>query len=892
MPDLPERPRFRRLFRLRARPRAAAREVDDEIRFHLEGRIAELRAAGLDEDAAEREALREFGDVAAAREELAAMTRRRAGREARGHVLAGVGQDVRYAARALLARPGFALAVVVTIALGVGANAAIFGVVDAALLRPLPFAEPDRLVHLWERSATGEGGRYEATYPDLLDFRERATTLDGIAGYHRARVTLSTGERGLVLPAAKVTANFFDVLGVTPLAGRGFAEGEDALGAPHVMMISHGLWRRVFGGAREVVGRTVQLDGVPFTVVGVLPPDFHFAASASADVWTPIDRPPSMRERRSTSWIKPVARLRPGATVEEAQGEVRRIMADLAREHPASHARRTADVVPLRDELVGTVRPLVLTLYAAVGFVLLVACGNVANLLLMRGTARERELSIRAALGAGRGRIARQLLVESGMLALAGGALGVVVAHGALRGLVAAIPAEQARMLPYLRDVRVDDGVLVYTLLLSLGAGLAFGLLPALRASRTDLQRALRQGGGGSGARAQGALRDGLVVAELALTVVLVSGAALFGRSLANLLAVDVGFRGEGVLTMMVPLPRLTYATEDAQRRFYLDLEARAAALPGATSVGLVSKLPLDWGNSTSYSVVGAPPPAPGESPSASYRVANPDYFRTLGIPIVRGRTFAGEDSASERVLVINETMARAAFGDADPIGRRIRLGPTSEGTVIGVVGDVPIGGLEDAIPPTMYFSYLQAIEGGMRLAVRTRGDPRALAAPIRAILRDLDPEVGTFQLYTMEELVGQSQSVFLRRFPLVLVGSFAVVALVLALVGTYGVISYAVAQRMRELGIRIALGARSGTIRWLVLRHAGVLAAAGIALGLAAAAALARLASGLLYGVAGTEPAIYGGVAALLAAMALLAALVPARRATRADPVAVMRGE
>jgi predicted permease len=599
-----------------------------------------------------------------------------------------------------------------------------------------------------------------------------------------------------------------------------------------------------------------------------------------------------MRERRGSHWIKPVARLRDGATLESTRRELDGIARDLGREHPDESGGLAVDVVPLHDELVGPVRPVLLTLYAAVAFVLLVACGNVANLLLMRGAARARELSIRAALGAGRGRLVRQLLAESLLLAVVGGVAGVAVAALGVRGLVAAVPAEQARLLPYLSSCGVDGTVLAYAAALSLVAGALFGALPAVRASRADPQPVLRQGGGSPAAGLR-ALRDGLVVAELALTVVLVSGAALFAHSLARVLDRPTGFRAERLLTMTVPLPRWQYASEDAQRAFYRALEQRVAALPGVRGVGLTSKLPLDYGNSTSYAVAGDPPPAPGRAPSASFRVVNPAYFATLGVPLRRGRTFTeGEDASAGRVVVVNEALARAAFGARDPLGRALQLGD-QPATVVGVVGDVAVGKLEDEVPPTMYFSYLQSMDVGMRLAVRTAGDPYALVAPVRAAVRAVDPAVGTYQVYAMDDVVAQSPSVFLRRYPLVLVGTFAGVALVLALVGTYGVISYAVAQRGRELGIRIALGAGSASIRWAVLRHAGTLAAAGIAVGLAAATGAARLAAGLFYGVEGAaQPAIFGAVAALLAAMALLAALLPAQRATRADPLAALKGE
>jgi len=807
------------------------------------------------------------------------------------HPFAGFWRDLRFAARALLRRPVFAATVVATVALGVGANTAIFSVVDAALLRPLPYTAPERLVHLWERPTKGDARHFETSYPDFLDFQRRSTTLAAVAGYHTARVTLTRGDQTVVLPAAKVTANFFDVLGVTPAVGRRFAEGEDAVGAPRVAMLTHAFWRRALAADPTVVGNVVQLDGVPYTVVGVLPASFQFAASSGAEVWVPIDRPATMRAQRGNHWLRAIARLRPGASVDAAHRDADRVMRDLATEFPETNRDQATDVVPLHDEMVGSVRPVLLTLTAAVAFVLLVACGNVANLLLMHGAARHRELSVRAALGAGRGRIARQLLTESTLLALVGGVLGVAIAFVGIRVLDGAIPADQARTMPYLANVGVNGVVLGYALLLALLAGAASGIVPAPRVAGADLHAVLRQRGGAGST--QGRLRDGLVVAELALTVVLLSGAALFGKSLTRLLAVDTGFRGDGVLTTMVPLPRWQYTTEGAQRRFYLELEQRVAALPGVSSVGLVSKLPLDAGNSTSYTVEGEPP-SPDDR-GASYRVANAEYFRTLGIPLLRGRTFAlTDDSAATGVAIINQAMAREAFGDRDPIGRRLGVGSRSLTVVgvVGVVGDVTIGKLEDAVPPTMYFSYRQSMDVAMRLAVRTRMSPDALASTIRAVVHAIDPAVSTYQARTMTSVVAESPSVFLRRYPLFLIGAFAAVALLLALIGTYGVISYAVSQRLRELGIRLALGARPGAVRWLVLRHAGSLALLGAAIGIGAAIVLGRLASGLLFGVSAADPIVLLAVAATLGLMALAAALLPARRATRVDPAIVLGAE
>jgi putative ABC transport system permease protein len=808
-------------------------------------------------------------------------------------------QDLRYSLRGFATRPGFAATIVLTIALGVGANAAIFSVVDAALLRPLPFAEPQRLVSLWDQLDRGIRSRAELSYPDFLDLRARTRALTGIAGYQDSRLTLASNDRALVLAAAKVTANFFDVLGVTPIAGRRFTSGEDAVNAPRVVILSNGLWQRTFGGDRGVIGRIVSLDGQAATVVGVLPAGFHFAGVGSAEIWVPIDRPERTRAQRGNHWLKPIARLGPGVSLDRARSEMARLSAQIRDENPRTNGGRATQLVPLQDDLVGPVKRLLLLLYGAVAFVLLVACGNVANLLLMRGAGRQRELSIRAALGAGRARIVRQLLTESGVMALAGGALGLLFARVGIQALLAAIPNEQRRELPYLADVGLDAHVLGYTLLVSVAAGLIFGLLPAIRAARPQIQMMLRQGAGGTSSRAHRGLRDGLVIAELALTVVLVSGAALFARSLVKLLAIDPGFRTDRVLTMMVPLPRLKYTTMDAQQRFYAALVDRVHALPGVERVGLTSKLPLDFGNSIGY-VAGAEPATPSTRwIEASFREVTPDYFATMGITMVRGRTFDPrqdafkpiDDTSRAGVVVINEALARTSFPGRDPIGERLQNGILTPATIIGVVRDVTIGSLEETVPPTIYFSTHQFIDPGMRLAVKVRGDEAGVATAVRAVIRELDPTVAAYQVYSMNDVVAQSQSVFMRRYPLVLVGSFALIALVLALIGTYGVVSYSVAERVRELGIRIALGAQPAAIRWSVLRRAGGVAAAGVGIGTVAAVVLSRFAASLLFGV-DHAPWLFAGVALLLATVAVAAAVAPAQRATRVDPLLALRSE
>ena len=790
--------------------------------------------------------------------------------------------------RGLRKNPLFSLAVIATIALAVGANAAIFSVVESALIRPLPFHEPDALVQIWKTRPDGRVS--EQAWPDIEYYRSRARSLSGVAGYHGARVTLARGEAATVLSAAKVTANFFDVLGVRPVLGRAFREGEDRPGAAPLAIISHALWLREFAGDAAVIGRSVQLDGQSFEVVGVLPPEFHFAASNSADLYLPIDRPMSpWRESRTMHWLKGVGRLAPGATPQSARAEISSLMREMEREF-GSNRGRDAEVRLLRDDLLGPVRPLLVMLYAAAAFVLLVACANITNLLLMRGAARQEELSVRAALGASQWRIARQLLVESAVLSLLGGALGLFVGQAALSALVAAIPEQQRLLLPWLASAGIDAGVFAYAMLISLVAGAGAGMLPALRGAKAGPGEVLRQSSRGMVGSSR--LRHGLVAAELALTVALVSCAALFATSLSRLLALDPGVRTEGIVTMQVPLPRWQYTDDAAQRSFYRQLEQRLAVLPGVQQVGFVSKLPLEPGNSNSFTVPGAPPPVPGQEPTAMWRVVSTEYFGTLGIPLLAGRTFgAADDSASAPVIIINRAMAREAFGDADPIGRTVMMSGT-EMRIVGVVGDVTIDRIEDRVPATVYTPWMQDMDVSMRLAVRTSGDPMVMVPAIRAAVRQIDAGVGLFNVATMEARIGSSQSVFLRRYPLLLVGAFAVLALLLALVGTYAVLSYSVAQRSREMGIRLALGAQPKAVRAMILGQAGRVAIVGLGAGVLLAWAAARAASSLFYGVQGREPLVLGAVVVALAACTLLAALVPALRAARTDPLISIRNQ
>jgi putative ABC transport system permease protein len=884
----PQRPR--RLFRLAPTRRTVQREIDDEMQFHLQARIDDLVRSGHDRGAAEHIARREFGDVGAARAELVSIDRRRLGRIAVREWLSSLGQDVRFALRGLRARPGFSLTILLTLALGIGANAAIFSVVDAVLLRQLPFANPERLVHLWEYSSHTVDGRSEASYPDYLAWRERNRVFSDIGGYQNARFLVGADEP-VAVNGTKVTWNFFNVLGVRPIVGRTFVAGEDDVGAAAVIMITSGLWERQFGRDPAIAGKHVMVDGAPATIIGVLPPEFHFR-DASSDVWRPIDRRASVRTQRGNHWLNVVGRLRTGVSVNQARRDMSSIMRELAREFPPTNATRDAEVVPLRDELVGSVRPLVLVLYGAVAVMLLVACVNVANLLLMRGTDRSREIAVRAALGAGRGRLMRQFMTESVLLGVLGGAAGLLVARIGLSELLRGMPAARLSTIPGLTAARVDGAVILYGLLLSIVAALAFGALPALRATRADAYGTLRHGGRGA-SRAGGTLRDWLVAAEIALTVTLVCGAALFARSLINLMSIEPGFRTDHLITARVLLPDAQYTAPRRIVQFYQRLGQNLHETSAVQAVGLSTKLPLDVGNTLTFAIAGRPEPLPGQAPNASYRMVNPEYFSALGIPIVEGRAFtAGDDSAAPPVVVINRALAARDFPGEDPVGHSLIGFSDTPARIVGVVGDVPIGSLEERIPPTMYFSFAWSPQASMHVAVRVHGDPDAMIPVLRNAVRAADPQATINQAASMDDLLEQSPSVFMRRFPLMLISVFAIVTLVLAMIGVYGVIDYSVAQRTREMGIRMALGAPSRSVVSLVMRQGLRVAGAGVVAGIAAAVLLGRFVSGLLYGVGAHDPAMLAAAALMIGIAAIAATLLPARRATRVDPVVALRAD
>jgi putative ABC transport system permease protein len=802
-------------------------------------------------------------------------------------------QDLRYGARTLWKNPGFTLIAVVTLSLGIGANTAIFTVVNAALLRGLPYRAPERLVHLFETTPQQAYSQREFSYPDYQDY-QRSQAFEGLAAYSGGGGILTgRGEpQRIFAPAA--SANFFSVLGVEPLLGRTFREGEDKPGAERVTVLTYGMWRRVFGGDPGVIGQTLTVSNNQYTVVGVLSPSFQFALR-QADLWLPYQPTPNQLSRRFMHGTNLIGRLRPGVSQDQAHAETSAITQRIAEEHKESHAGTRLLLTPLQEQVTGSVKPALLALLAAVGFVLLMVCANVASLLLARSLARQKEIALRAALGATRARIIRQLLTEATLLSSLGGLGGLLVAGVGLDALMAALPQNQLAALPFFETLRLDPGILLFALGLALLTGLVFGLAPALQASRLDLQGALKDGGRASGGLAGQRLRSALVGSEIALAVVLLVGAGLMMKSLLRLMQVNLGFDPTNVLTMTVVLPAGKYTDPNRMVAYYQQAQERLAALPGVTGAGAVSQLPLQPGNTTRFIVEGEPAPPPGQETEANIRVASANYFQALGIPLAQGRNFAENDKAdATRVVIVNQSLAEKLFSGRSAVGRRLLFPsfPNQSVEIVGVVGDVKTTGLDQAVRPVLYYPFTQNASIATNLVLRAKADAAAVANAARNECRALEPDVAIFNVQTMETLIEQTPAAFMRRAPAWLTGIFAGVALLLAALGVYGVVSYSVSQRTREIGVRMALGARRADILKLVLRQGLSLTLIGVATGTVAALALTRWLDSLLYEVSARDPLTFALVIGALTLVALLACYIPARRAAKVEPVVSLRHE
>ncbi len=802
-------------------------------------------------------------------------------------------KDLHYAIRTLLKRPGFTAAAIITLALGIGGSTAIFTVVDAALLRGLPYKQPDRLYHLFEGTPQKEFAQREFSYPDYHDYQQNQV-LEGVAAYSGGGgIMTGRGEPQRVFsPGA--SANFFSILGVEPFLGRTFLPHEDKPGNTPVVVLTYGMWQRSFGADKNIIGQSVTINGVNYIVVGVLPPSFQFALR-QADLWRSYQPTPNQLSRRFMHGTNLIGRLKPGVSPAQAQSELSVITSRIEQEHKESHAGTTLKLVPLQETVVGQVKPILMVLLAAVGFVLLIACANVASLLLTRSLARQKEVAIRSALGASRWRVVRQLLTESLLLSVVGGAAGLLVAYWGVRGLVAIMPANQIVALPFLSTLQIDASVLAFSFGLSLLTGVIFGLAPALQSSRPDLNEVLKEGGRNTAGGAGHRLRSAFVMTEVALAVVLLIGAGLMMKSLLRLLQSNIGFSPENVLTMTVAVPPAKYTDVNRQITFFDQLNERVRSLPGVNGVGNVNILPLQAGNTTRVNVEGDPIPPSGQEIEANIRTVDEKYFQTLGVPMIAGRAFDQRDNPDvPPVVIIGKSMADRIFAGRDPIGRRLMYAGVQSPpiTIVGVVGDIKIGGLDDAIRPVIYYPFRQNSGTGTNLVIRTDGDPNALAGAVRSEARALEPELAVFNVLGMEQIISQSPAAFMRRFPAVLIGIFAAVALLLASVGIYGVVSYSVSQQTHYIGVRMALGAQASDILKMVLKEGLTLAVAGMALGVLAALGLMRLLRSLLFGVGTTDAATFAVVLVTLFVVALFACYIPARRATKVDPLVALRYE
>jgi predicted permease len=807
-------------------------------------------------------------------------------------------QDLRFAIRGLAKQRAFTLVALLTLALGIGANSAIFGIVNAVLLRPLPYQDPDRVVLLW--SHWTNWSKTWVSQGELVDYREQARSLEHVAAFSSTSFNLTGGGDPLRVLAAQVQPDIFAALGARPIAGRLFTADEDRPGHEHVAMLTEGLWRSQFGSDPSIVGRSIQLDAAPYTVVGVLPAELRlpldYASRTFTQLWVPLALGPNDPQERGNHGLNALARLRPGASLRQAQSEMDTIANGFFQRYPNFYDTQFGlTLVPAPREVFGEIRPALIVLLMAVGAVLLIACANVANLTLARSEARQKEIAIRVVLGAGRGRVIRQLLTESMVLSAVGGAAGILLAYLLTRGLIALDPLK----IPRVQDIAIDGRMLAFTATIALITGILFGIVPAIQSSRADLQPVLKEGGRDSRV-ATGWLRRALVVGEVAASVVLVAAALLLARSFQRLLDVDAGFNPSHALTLRTSLPAQTYATSASMVRAYAEVGRRLRESPGVQAAGGVTGLPLastrgDWG----IRIEGRPTDNQ-RSIAADWQVVTPGYFEAIGTPLREGRTFTDADTATSLpVIIVNETMAKKYWTGASAIGRRMAMGGDGVWlTVVGVVADVHHRGLDMLPRPEMYRAHTQFRYGGsdapavstMSWVIRTSGDPLAATSYARAAIHAVDPSLGVSDVTTMDQVLADSTSD--RRLNMLLFALLGGLALALATVGVYGVVAYSVSQRTHEIGVRVAIGARPADVVRMVLAEGGRLAFTGVVIGSAMAFAGARLIRGLLFDVSPTDPLTFAGVGIGLLAVALVASYIPARRATRVDPMMALRGE
>ncbi|HKP02917.1 MAG TPA: ABC transporter permease [Chthoniobacterales bacterium] len=805
--------------------------------------------------------------------------------------------DLRFAFRQLLKSPGFTFVAVLTLALGIGVNSAIFTVVNAVFLERLPYRDANRIAVIWETNVKRPGVSNVVGPANFIRWKERATSFESMAAYAETRANLTDGSNPEELIAQNVTAEYFSVIGVGPILGRAFTAEESADPKASVVILSYELWQRRFASDQSIIGRIIQLQGKPQTVIGVMPPAVRLYLKAGSlvnkpvDFWWPYVLGPEARQAQGR-YLTVIGRLKPGVTVESARNEMRSIYSSVTQELPEFDTGWSTKVVPLRQELSGEIRPALLVLSGAVAFVLLIACANVANLLLARGAARKHELAVRSALGATRGQIVKQLLTESLLLGIFGGLVSLLVAQWSLALLETLSPID----LTAIGHLSLSYPVLAFTGAISIATAVGCGFASALEGSRADVQQALTQGGRqiGGGLRHR-QLRHAFVIAEIALAVVLLIGAGLMLRSFASMRQVDPGFDPANVLTMRMQLPRAKYPDDGARIRFFRELTARVATLPGVQSVGAISYLPMaGLGAGTDFTIEGEPPPAPGQGKTIDVTVCDNGFFRTLKIPLIRGRFFTEEEMQEKRdVVIVNDAFAQQYFGNQDPIGKRVTINMLEKNVpteIIGVVGNTHAVDLASSAKPFGYWPHPQLAYSLMTLTVRTAGNPLGLAQPVEAQVHAMDKDQPVSEVRTMEQWVAKSMAQI--RFSSSLLMAFAGLALLLAAVGIYGVMSYAVSQRTSEIGVRLAVGAEGKDILRMIVWDGTRLAAIGLTIGLILAVALSRTINSLLFQTASADPLTFAAVVTVLGAFALLASYLPARRAARVDPLLALRAQ
>jgi predicted permease len=860
------------------------RDLEEEMAFHREQKEKELREAGASPEAAHQTAAREFGNSTRLKEQSY---------EVMGFRLETVWQDLHFALRQLRRSLGFTVTAILMLALGTGASVAIFAFVDAALIKPLPYKDPTRLVDLGESARMFP--RSNLSYQDYLDWKKRNTVFSALEVYTGNGYLMSTPSGVEPVPGARVTAGFFRVLGVTPLLGRDFYDGEDQPNAGDTVMLTYATWRARFGGRKDIIGQTVRLDDKPHTIIAVLPANFQFAPRGNAEFWATVHTLSNCEKRRSCHNLFGVARLKDGVTVQVALAEMSSIAKQLEGEYPGSNRGQGASVKPLSEQIVGDIRPILLVLLAGAGLLLVIACVNVSSLLLVRSEARKREVAVRGALGASRGRLLRQFITEALVLVIAGGGLGLLCAYGTMQVLTRLLSKDMLSYMPYLRGISLNSHVVAFAVAISLLAAALFALAPVLRLPMAQLREDLTDGGRSSAGTFWRRFGANLVVLELAVAVVLLVGAGLLGRSFYKLLHVELGFQPDHLATVQVVLPQTTYAKDPQAVAVSKQILARVSSMPGVKSAALTTQLPVSGNGNTNWiRFVGKP--YNGEHNEVNQREVSSDYFKTLQAKLVAGRFFTEDDDASKPlVTIINKALARQYFPGEDPIGRKFGdndLTPKSIREIVGVVDDVKEGSLDSEIWPAEYDPINQNAENYVSLVVRTSQDEKLVLPSLVGAIHEIDPGIGVINEITMMQRINESQTAYLHRSSAWLVGGFAALALVLGVVGLYGVIAYSVSQRTREIGVRMALGAQQSSVYRMILKEAGWLTGFGIVAGLLCSIAVGTLMRKVLFGVHTWDVSTLAAVAVLLSVSALLASYFPARRAASVNPVEALRAE